>query len=164
MEVRPKIKIERTPTDIILEIMGWVALAGLWIFILMNYSNLPETIPTHFNGAGKVDNYGSKATLFMLPIIATLAYIGLTVLNNYPHVFNYPTKLTAENALRQYTGATRMIRYLKLVIVLVFSMIVFMTLQTAAGQSDGLGAWFLPFTLGLIFIPLGIFVIQSFRK
>ncbi len=164
MEVRPKIKIERTPTDNILEIMGWVALAGLWILTLVNYSDLPDTIPTHFNGAGKVDNYGGKATLFMLPIIATLAYIGLTVLNNYPHIFNYPTKLTAENALRQYTSATRMIRYLKFVIVLVFSLIVFMTLRTAAGESEGLGAWFLPFTLGLIFIPLGIFVIQSFRK
>ena len=164
MEVRPKIKIERTPTDNILEIMGWVALVGLWILIFLNYSNLPDTIPTHFNGAGKVDNYGGKATLFMLPIIATVAYIGLTVLNNYPHIFNYPTKLTAENALRQYTSATRMIRYLKFVIVLVFSLIVFMTLRTAAGESEGLGAWFLPFTLGLIFIPLGIFVIQSFRK
>ncbi len=164
MEVRPKIKIERTPTDNILEIMGWVALAGLWILTLVNYSDLPDTIPTHFNGAGKVDNYSGKATLFMLPIIATLAYIGLTVLNNYPHIFNYPTKLTAENALRQYTSATRMIRYLKFVIVLVFSLIVFMTLRTAAGESEGLGAWFLPFTLGLIFIPLGIFVIQSFRK
>jgi uncharacterized membrane protein len=164
MEVRPKIKIELTPSDNILEIMGWVALIGLWILILVNYSNLPETIPTHFNGAGKVDSYGNKATLFMLPIIATVAYIGLTVLNNYPHIFNYPTKLTAENALRQYTNATKMIRYLKLVIVLVFSLIVFMTLRTAAGQSDGLGAWFLPFTLGLIFVPLGIFVIQSFKK
>ena len=164
MEIRPKTKIERTPSDNILEIMGWVALVGLWILILVNYSNLPDIIPTHFNGAGKVDNYGGKATLFMLPIIATLAYIGLTVLNNYPHIFNYPAKVTAENALRLYSNATRMIRYLKFVIVLVFTLIVFMTLRTAAGESEGLGAWFLPFTFGLIFIPLGIFVVQSFKK
>ena len=57
-----------------------------------------------------------------------------------------------------------MLRYLKLVLVLVFGGIAFKTIQTATGESSGLGAWFLPLTAGLIFIPLIYFVIKSIKE
>ena len=56
----------------------------------------------------------------MLPIISTLLFIGLTTLNKYPYMFNYPSQITKENSVHQYTNATRMMRVLKLVIVLLF--------------------------------------------
>ena len=39
-------------------------------------------------------------------------------------MFNYPSQITKENAVHQYTNATRMIRVLKLVIVVLFGLIV----------------------------------------
>jgi len=87
----------------------------------------------------------------------------MTVLNKFPHVFNYPTEVTSENALKQYTNATRMIRYLKAIIVFIFGLIDYKTIQHALGQTVGLGIWFLPLTLGLIFIPLGYFVYKSMK-
>jgi hypothetical protein len=56
-----------------------------------------------------------------------------------------------------------MIRYLKLIIVVIFGLIEFKTIQNANGQADGLGIWFLPMTLGLIFIPLIYFVVKLFK-
>jgi hypothetical protein len=56
-----------------------------------------------------------------------------------------------------------MIRILKLVIVLVFGLILFNTLQNANGNTDGLGNWFLPLTIGLFTIPTLYFLIKSMK-
>jgi len=163
MEKRPKIKLELTTADKTFEIIGWLLIVAIWVLTFTNYSNLPETIPTHYNGAGQADGFGGKATILTLPLIATILFIGLTILNKFPHVFNYPTNITHDNAFRQYTNATRLIRYLKLIIIFIFGLIAFKTIQNANGEADGLGVWFLPLTLGLIFIPLIYFVIKSFK-
>ena len=163
-EQRPEITLIPSTADKLLEVLGWLILFVLWGYTISHYSSLPDTIPTHYNAAGEADGFGRKASVFGLPVIATLLFIGITVLNWYPHIFNYPTTITQDNALRLYTLATRMLRYLKLVLVLVFGGIAFKTIQTATGESSGLGAWFLPLTAGLIFIPLIYFVIKSIKK
>jgi uncharacterized membrane protein len=162
-EERPKLNVQLTTTDKLLELFGWGVLLALWVWTGTSYSNLPDTIPTHFNAAGEADDYGRKASIFGLPVVASLLYIGLTLLNRVPHIFNFPTPVTQENALIQYTNATRMIRSLKLILVVVFGGISFQTIQQANGETDGLGVWFLPVTLGLIFLPLIYFVIKSFQ-
>ncbi len=163
MEERPKIKLEHTKADKAFEIIGWVLVISVWGFTVKNYADLPDTIPTHYNIAGEADGFNGKVTILTLPLLATALFVGLTFLNKFPHIFNYPTNITQHNALRQYTNATRMIRYLKLVIVVIFGLIAFKTIQNGNGEANGLGIWFLPLTLGLIFIPLIYFVIQSFK-
>jgi uncharacterized membrane protein len=162
-EERPKLKIQLSPMDQALELLGWGVLLALWVWTGTSFSSLPDSIPTHFNVAGEADGFGRKASIVGLPLIATLLYIGLTVLNRVPHIFNFPTPVTPDNALRQYTNATRMIRYLKLILVLVFAGISFQTIQQANGTGEGLGLWFLPLTLVLIFMPLLYFVVKSFQ-
>ena len=164
MEERPKLKIERTSIDTLIEIAGWIFVATVWTFTTYIYSDLPSKIPTHFNAAGVADGFGGKASIFSLPVVSTVLFIGLTILNRFPHVFNYPTEITRENALKQYTIATRMIRYLKVVIVLIFGLIDYKTVQHVHGKTLGLGIWFLPLTLGLIFIPLGYFIHKSVKN
>lgn len=163
-EERPKLKIQLTPTDQVFELLGWGVLLALWIWTGTSYSSLPDSIPTHFNAVGEADGFGTKASIIGLPLIATLLYIGLTLLNRFPHIFNFPTPITPDNALSQYTNATRMIRYLKLILVLVFAGISFQTIQQANGTGEGLGFWFLPLTLVLVFLPLVYFVVNSLKK
>lgn len=160
---RPGIKIEQTVADKTVEIIGWFALLTIWVLVISSYSNLPDTIPTHYNDVGKADGYGSKTNILILQLIATILFVGMTIINKFPYIFNYPAKITVENALRQYTSATRMLRYMKLILVMLFGLIVFKTIQGANGQSFGLGVWFLPMTIGLIFIPLIYFITKLFR-
>ncbi len=164
MEERPKLRLKHTTADIIIEMAGWLSILSVWGLIIVNYSNLPDTIPTHYNGAGEADGFGNKVTIMVLPLMATFLFVGLTILNKFPHIFNYPTSITHDNALRLYTNATRMISYLKLNIVLVFGLIAYKTIQNAKGEADGLGHWFLPMMLGLVFIPLTYFIITSIKK
>ena len=163
MDERPIIKLEFTSVDKLFELVGWLLIVAVWWLAIKNYSNLPDTIPTHYNGAGQADGFGGKTTIFTLPLTATLLFIGLTVLNKFPHVFNYPTNITQANAFRQYTNATRLIRYLKLILVFIFGFITFKTIQNTKGEVDGLGVWFLPLTMGLIFIPLICFIVKSMK-
>lgn len=149
--------------DKAVEIIGGVALLTIWVLVISNYSSLPETIPTHYNGVGNADGFGNKTNILILPLIASILFVGITIINKFPYIFNYPTQITLENALRQYTNATRMLRFMKLIFVILFGLFTFKTIQGANGQSFGHGVWFLPLTLGLIFIPLTYFIIKSFR-
>ena len=163
MNGRPKIKLELDKAAKILELLGWVSLITIWILTLMNYSYLPETIPTHYNAAGEVDGFGAKRNILALPIVATIIFLGLKIIMKYPHIYNYPTTITTENAYEQYTNATKMIRYLNFIIVLIFGLIVLRTIQYSSGNADGLGVWFLPLTMGLIFVPIIYFIIKSIK-
>ena len=164
MDKRPKIELLLNQTDKIIEITGWIAVFGMWVLTVANYSELSDIIPTHYNGAGEADGFGNKSNILSLPIISTLIFIGLTVLNKYPHLFNYPSEITKENALNQYTNASRMIRFLKFIIMIIFGLIIFKTIQNANGNTDGLGTWFLPLTMGMIFIPIIYFLINTNKK
>lgn len=164
MNNRPRVNLKLELIDKILELLGWVSILGVWTFTLVNYFDLPDIIPIHYNSAGQVDGYGNKANILILPIVSTILFIGLTVLNKYPHVFNYPIEITDSNAWYQYTNATRMIRYLKLIIVIILGLIVFRTIQHINGDLNGLGTWFLPFVLVMIFIPILYFFVQAKRK
>ena len=117
----------------------------------------------HYNLAGKADGFGNKNQILTLPIVSSVLFIGLTFLNRFPHIFNYRTKINEENAFYYYTNTTRMIRFLNLIIVTIFGLIIFKTIQNAKGNADGLGSWFLPLTFGLIFIPLAFYLTKTIR-
>jgi len=157
MEDRPKIKIDLTTTDKVFDILSCVAIVTIWVLTIANYSKLPDTIATHFNALGKADGFGGKTTILTLPIVATVLFFVMTILNVS---LKYPKNLTMDNALQRYTIATRMIRYFKLAIVIIFGLIVFQTIQNGTGQSHGFGTWFLLSDLGLVFIPLTYFIVK----
>ena len=163
MQTRPVIKLSLSPLDKKMEWAGAILLVLLWLFTGWSYFQLPAIIPVHFNGAGKADSYGSKMTLFIMPVLGTLIYLGITQLNKYPHIFNYMTAITEENAHRQYSIATRMLRFLKLAIVIIFSLIIVFVYLSATGASDGPGPWFLPLILVIILLPTIIGIGHSLK-
>ena len=150
-----------------MEAAGRLLLAGLWGLALFAYAKLPSTIPTHFNGAGLADGFGPKATLLLLPMLATLLYVVITavskVLNKSPHLLNYPVTITPGNAAAQYANAAHLVGALKIVLVAVFILLVFRNYAVASGQASGLGTWFLPLVLAMIFVPMSYFVVKAFR-
>jgi uncharacterized membrane protein len=163
MEKRPKIKPEFDSIDKMVELAGLLTVLGLWGFTFINYPDLPATIPTHFNAKGVADDFGAKSSVFALPVVATIFYVGMTILNLFTQIFNYPVKITPENTLRQYGHATKLVRWMKLGLILVFFAIVVQTVQTAEGKAGGLGGWFLPLSLGLLFVPLVVFIFRMYQ-
>lgn len=161
---RPKLKPNSTLVDKWIEGLALTILAALWFWVSWKYASLPETIPTHYTGAGKPDAFGSKEMIFTLPGIATALFVFLSIINRFPHKFNYSVKITPENAAAQYANAMRMMRVLKCSITLISFLIAFQTVRTAAGETTGLGWWFMLLVLGLIVGPMIYFLNRSYRK
>lgn len=132
---RPKIKLQLTASDKIIEILGWCIVIVMWGIVVSTYSGLPDSIPVHYNSAGQVDAYGDKLTVWGLLIIGSIVYAGLFLLSKIPHIFSYPTKITKENALSQYTTYTKMLRYVNLIISIIICYFVIQTVKTALGNT-----------------------------
>lgn len=164
MGTRPTPEIQTSWFDKLVEVLGWFFLILLWVITIFSYARLPEIIPTHFNASGQADDEGSKMILFFLPVIGTLIFVGLTVLNQYPHIFNYPVAITEANAQKQYNNAVRMLKVLKLILAVVFSILVFLIYHAASTDNGSLGIWFLPVVLGMILIPLGYFIYKAVKE
>lgn len=150
---RPRLTLNPTQFDKRLEYTGYLLLVLMWGLTLFSSLHSPASIPVHFNVSGQADGYGSKKMLWILPIIGTIIYWGLTKLNKYPHIFNYPIPITEDNARRQYTIATRNLSILKVSIVLVFLLVILFSYLTSKGISDGLPTWLLPLSIGLLSVP-----------
>lgn len=161
MKNRPRHKIKLNNVDWTFEIVGLTLLLTTWGWTLYNYNQLPDIIPTHYDFSGVADKFGDKWLILTLPLVATTLFVGLTILNKFPHIFNYPSVITVDNALKQYTLATKFIRHLKTSITAIFGIISFQTIRHSLGLSDGLGIWFIPIMLGLVFIPIFYFLIKS---
>ncbi|NER16145.1 DUF1648 domain-containing protein [Spongiivirga citrea] len=161
---RPKIKIEKDVLDVFLETLGLAFIIIILVLPIVYYNQLPEKIPTHFGADGTADDFGSKSSIWLLPILGTVMFFGLFMLNKYPHIFNYPQKITAENAKKQYQNATKLIRFLNTSIALVFAYITYSTINVAIGKQSGLGSYFLIAFLVLIFIPIFYFLYRSIPK
>ena len=117
---RPIIEIQLTEADKRVERACIALLIILWAGVTYGYSTLPDKIPTHYNINNIPDAFDSKVYIFAIPGIATLLYILLSVVNRFPHKFNYLKPVTEENASRMYHSATSMLRVVKMLILIGF--------------------------------------------
>ncbi|MFN0035829.1 MAG: DUF1648 domain-containing protein [Saprospiraceae bacterium] len=144
---RPKIILSLQPLDYALEILAAFALLALLGVAALHYGQLPEQIPAHFGADGRPDGFGSKTAFWILPLLGFAIYVFMTLINRRPERFNYTVNITPENAERQYCMATRLIRTIKAVALVLFAFLVWRTIGVAQGEADGLGVWALPLVL-----------------
>lgn len=161
---RPKLKIELDTLDWIIEILGAIFVILMVGVPLYYFNQLPDIIPRHFNAAGEPDGFSQKNIIWALSGIGLAMYIGLFFLNKYPHILNYPTEITEENAERQYRLATKLIRTLNMLISATIFYLGYSTIQTALNKQDGLGTLFLPILLVVISGIIVIYMSNAFKK
>jgi uncharacterized membrane protein len=161
--IRPKITIQKTTLDWVLDVIAFLICLFTFSLSIIVFNDLPDLIPSHFNSKGMVDSYSSKEMILGLPFISLMIFIVLHNVNRSPHIFNYPVKITEENAMEMYRYATRLIRVMNLVIVVFFSYINFQIISNAKGVSTGLGVYALPVFLFAIFAPIGVYLYLTLR-
>lgn len=150
--------------DYLAEVLSFGMLLFLWLQVIKVYPDLPTIVPTHFNINGLPDDYGSKHSIIALPLVVTILVVAISVLSRFPHIFNYPVKITPENAERQYTIALQMLRILKLMLVVVFTFLTHHTIEVALAKRTHLSKWFLPLAVILVLFPIVFYIVKSLRK
>ena len=122
---RPKIKVKNTWVDYLMEGVSIVSITITFVIFFVYWQKYPSDIPIHYNALGEIDSYGSKWILLILPIIGFLTYLGMSILNRYPYIFNYPIEVNELNAYSLYKIGKRTVLSLKMLICLLLLYISF---------------------------------------
>ncbi|WP_185960134.1 DUF1648 domain-containing protein [Planococcus soli] len=163
MKKKPRIEVPGSVLETFLNAIAMLSFFAMLLFLFFQYGALPDQVPGHYNGAGKVDRWGEKEELFLLPLIGIVLWIGMTVLEKFPHTYNY-LNLTEENAEVQYKNGRRMINVLKNEILILFSFITIQNIRVASGTAEGLGVFFLPIYLLIVFGSVLFFIVRMLRN
>jgi uncharacterized membrane protein len=163
MENRPVIKLSRSRTETVLDVISLFVIVSMIAYVAYEWHDMPERIPMHFNGKGEIDGWGNKMSLIALPLIGVIIYVGLTLLSKVPHVYNYPSQITHQNARGQYQNARLLINSLKTVIVILFGFIEWSVIQNAKEGNAELNLWVLGFILLMLFSTIIFFIIRSIQ-
>nr|WP_225990676.1 DUF1648 domain-containing protein [Bacillus luti] len=158
---RPKIKIPKTKSEWVGDIIGYSLFFGSIIFLIIIWGRLPAEVPAHYNAYGAVDRWGSKWELLLLPGIGLFILLLMQALEKFPEVHNYPQRLNESNAKEFYLNSRKMLNQLKNVCLLIFAFIQFETISIALDWSGGFGKLFLPILLIGTVIPIVIGIIRQ---
>lgn len=150
--------MNKHPLDKLMNRLSLLVLVGSVVFLAGYWKQIPAEVPMHYNAAGEIDRWGSKAELLILPVIAWLLYGLLTVVEQFPSAWNTGVKVTAENRKQVYALLGHMLSTLKLLVMVMFAWI---TLWCALARP--LSGWFLPVVLGAIFGDMAYWLVRIFR-
>ena len=89
-----KVKVHRTVEATIFEIVFAIVAIIVWGLIIWMIHLAPDIVPTHFDGSGKANAYGSPMDITIPCIIITIAALGCMVLAYYPRYINSIGKIT----------------------------------------------------------------------
>jgi len=131
---RPKIEIEKTNTDRVLEILIAIGMVAVWLLAALRYGNLPERIPSHFDSSGEITGWSSKSSIFLLPAIGTIVILLVYYIKRNPHWHNYPVKITTANAQKLYAASVNMLSWISLLCMLLFGFIEIIILEAASSK------------------------------
>ena len=158
-EKRPKITVPQNSTDLWIDRFSFLLFFIIWLSVFVYYPDLPNEIPTHFNGRGQADACGSKQSIWILMGVFSSIFIGIYILNKYPHLHNYTVKITEENALKNYRFSTRVLRVVNFLNLLLLAYILKTMMTPYEKQSTAFGGWFLPtIMIGSLVLIIYIFV------
>ena len=157
---RPRIQIQQTSTDRWLDAISYLLLTFLIAYPVYLYSSLPEPSAVHADISRHLSSYKSKEIILILPTLGAFLFIMLTILLRYPHLYNYPEKITEENVLSVYTGGIRFMRIMRIWVLFIFILIVRGSMGIALNRQDDFLKWILP----IVFLFTAMLIIYVFIK
>jgi uncharacterized membrane protein len=161
---QPRLDVPKKPTDRAIELVGYGALLMLFGIPAIFYYSLPESIPVHYGFDGVPGRYGPRNMIWLLPGIGIVLYAGMMWLVNYPHLFNYPVRLTTKNIYRQYRYAQRVLRMITTLAVVMFAFLNYMGILIAFDQIDAIPTWPLLLLLAAIFGSVGAYTYKALKS
>ena len=147
---RPILNLPGTNAERALEAVGLLLLLGWLAYTASVWSTLPERVPTHFGVSGAVDAWGGRLSVLILPLVGSSLYLVLSVLQRFPRFYNYPVRVTAQNAATLYRLGRQLLLWVKVLTTCTLAFLFGTIVSVARGETPGLTPLFVP----LLLLPL----------
>lgn len=161
---RPILRFPLSWVDILLELGAISGLLCCVVIAFLVWPDLRDRVPIHFGISGKPDAWGAKVIILILPVVAFILNTVFIIISRYPHTFNYPVKITPENARKQYLLALSLLKWLKLEIIWLFTLIFWQQMQVALGAKETLSLGLMISSFLVITTTVVIYLIQSYQN
>jgi uncharacterized membrane protein len=93
--------------------------AGALLFVALSYPSLPESVPTHFDGSGEVDRWGSRGNVWVGPGVIALVTALLLLMVRGVRVVNLPVSPASDAGWqRLYLLSRRMLGWMAAILSL----------------------------------------------
>jgi len=104
-----KVKVHRTTSGTVLEMTFVLTALIVWGLIIWLVHQAPDIVPTHFDGSGNPNAYGSPTRVAIPCIIITIAAIGCMVVAYFPRYINMPVEITNIRQVRLTITSVRVV-------------------------------------------------------
>jgi hypothetical protein len=138
-----------------------VAMLAPIVYLALNWSLMPATVPSHFGISGQPDAWGPRWNLFLIPIVAIVIVSLLTVGRRFSDHFNYPVVITDENRERQRQLGLGLLDDLRFIVATLLGYIAIQQMRTALNLTNGLGLWTLLLLIAALFGTIAAYIVRS---
>ena len=133
------------------EILAAFGLLFTILIAALNYSALPQQIPTHFGANNLANGWSDKSFLWILVAFAAFEYILLSLIRFIPqNSISMPVRPEQRAAALPFAFA--MIDWIKAEVSCLFAFIMQSMIAAARGRGEALTALFTPVIFGVVFV------------
>jgi uncharacterized membrane protein len=155
--------VPRTAYERVLQLAGVAVLMALCGYAFAVWGRIPPRVPVHFGARGLPDAWGARSSLLLLPVLGVALFVVLTVLERFPRLYNYPVRLTAQNAEALFRLGRQLVVTVKLTTTAILAYLFWASTRVALGEMPGLHRWFFPLTLAVIGATLAVTLPRMIR-
>ncbi len=159
---KPELDIEKLAVAKVFDVLVVALFAAALVYLIVQWNQLPDEIPAHFGGDGEVDRYGSRAELLLLPVIGLIMWVGMSVLEKYPHTYNY-INLRPDNKEIQYRYGVLFMNIIKNLSTLLFVFLIWQMTDIAMARIDSLNMSIFITLLVLLFGSIGFYIYKVMK-
>lgn len=145
------VKVHRTTEATVFEAAFVIVAIIVWGLIIWMIHQAPDIVPTHFDGSGKPNAYGSPTGIAIPCVIITIAAIACMVTAYFPRHINMPFKITN---IQQVKLAIRSVRVAGITVLLIALAVAYMMLGMKSPSPVPILVG-----IGLIFVEIIVFTI-----
>lgn len=106
-----------------------LVLVGVFGYLILNWSHLPNQIPAHYDASGAIDCWGNKNELWLCPVISLILFVIFTVIEKY--LITWEIKMNNGN-INSYRIAKDILMLVKMILVIAFS---YITINSSGGNT-----------------------------
>ena len=85
-----------------------------FLYPLLKWNQIPDTIITHWGFSGQPDGWGPKGTIWIIPVFSLVLYLPLTIMERFPSIWNVPVRTTHKNQKWVYQNIKTMLILMKI--------------------------------------------------